>query len=206
MVTEQTTNQTSIKAFKEELLSLGEKEKESKETLHSIQVHLTKKVKENTQLRETLTLENQKTLEFKQKTENLKSELKNLEHSLELQHTHENRLQKLITEQSQGAREETKKWEDKYFNMHEKWQASSNELEGLKRIKEEYQKMRHLFSHIQTFFTSSTLPQLPTPSSIQNPSLATDEINPVVKKESISLFENAEIVPSPKPTKKGLFD
>ena len=191
-----------------ELETLQTQHKGEIDKLQTIQGHLTKKIRENTELRDLLTLQTQKTNESQHISDNLKTQLTNIESKLQMQQEHEDRLQRLITEQTKTAREETKEWERKYFKMNDTLQHTQTELHDLKRIEEEYQQMKQLFGHIQTFFTPSTIPLLANPQSKEPPSLTPSPSPSPQIQQSISkdLFTEKDVNKEVKKVKKGLFD
>ena len=139
--------------------------------------------------------------------------MKDVENRLQVQIQNEQKLQALLSEQTQLAREENKEWERKYFEIQEKSQRATSELRDLKRIEQEYLQMKQLFSHMQSFFggTSATpmLTSVNTPRPSEKPSFDTPPANESSNKKinaSPNLFEKEEAVSNTQPVKKGLFD
>lgn len=164
----------------EEILRHQSAEKQENETdLRQAQQHLAKKMKEAALLAEQL--------------EEIKGELTKQETFLQETKTHlaEIKLKyEAETLQKQNLQSQAAKWEEKFFQMQEKWQEVETRNRELKKLEERFGKLQNAFSHIGTIIST------PAPLEafdIPPPAKTFNEME-IVPKES--LFEA-----SPKPSR-----
>lgn len=153
---------------------------ESENNLKTAQQHLAKKVKENTLQSEHIEELQNRIVEFIQTIESQKVQITQLQVGVDMYQKQEARLHEQLHEALKGTDSKIVKWEDKYFQMHEKWQQSERHLIELKKIEEKYHQVKRFLNtlkpyldeapsaaHISDNFRISTedftspLPQLP---------------------------------------------
>ncbi len=137
-----------LESEKEQLRTLLE---ESEARLKVAQQHLAKKVKEAALLNEKLEDTQTKLQDFNQIVENQKSQIAQLQASVDLYQRQEVRLQEQLHEALKGTEGQILKWEEKYFKMYDKWQESENRNRELKKFEEKHLQMQSLLSNLGNF-------------------------------------------------------
>lgn len=137
---------------------------EDKDTALKIaQQHLAKKMKEAAILSEKNEEQRVTILEFQHNLSEAKSKLSNTQHSLDLQLQHEKHLQEQLQERLHNAETQIKKWEEKYFQMYEKWQEADAVSKSLRNMEEKYNQMQALLGNLGTLLAtphaSTPIPQ-----------------------------------------------
>jgi len=115
------------------------------------QQHLAKKVKEGALLSEKLEEQQVNLSEFAQTIEYQKSQLAQLQASIDLYQRQEKRLQEQLHEALKGTESQIVKWEEKYFRMYDKWQESENRIRELKKFEEKHLQMQSLLANLGNF-------------------------------------------------------
>lgn len=130
---------------------LKEKELEEQEHeahLRAAQQHLAKKMREAALLAE----QNQDLTEaiatHEKALESAKSKLAEAKATLENEANQKLNLQKQYQEGIKVIESQCAKWEEKYFQLQEKWQATETQNRELKRLEERFGKLQSMFSHM----------------------------------------------------------
>lgn len=124
---------------------------ESETRLKVAQQHLAKKVKETAVLSEKLEEQQLHLNEFDHIVEQQKTQLAQLNASVELYQKQEKRLQEQLHEALKGTESQIIKWEEKYFRMYDKWQESENKVRELKKFEEKHLQMQSLLANLGNF-------------------------------------------------------
>lgn len=128
---------------------------ESEMRLKVAQQHLAKKVKEAALLSEKLEEQQVNLTDFAQSIEYQKTQLAQLQASVDLYQRQEKRLQDQLHDALKGTESQVTKWEEKYFRMYDKWQESENKIRELKKVEEKHQQMQSLFANLGNFMGGS---------------------------------------------------
>ena len=124
---------------------------ESEARLKVAQQHLAKKVKEAALLSEQLEEQQANLTDFAQTIEYQKTQLAQLQASVDFYQRQEKRLQEQLHEALKGTESQIIKWEEKYFRMYDKWQESENRVRDLKKLEEKYLHMQGLLANLGNF-------------------------------------------------------
>lgn len=124
---------------------------ESEMRLKVAQQHLAKKVKETTLLSEKLKEQQATLTDFVQTIESQKTQIAQLQASMDLYQKQEKRLQQQLHETLKGTESQVVKWEEKYFRIHDKWQESENRIRELKKFEEKHLQMQSLLANLGNF-------------------------------------------------------
>lgn len=124
---------------------------ESEMRLKVAQQHLAKKVKEAAVLSEKLDEQHVNLTDFAQTIEHQKTQLAQLQASVDLYQRQEKRLQEQLHEALKGTESQIIKWEEKYFRMYDKWQESENRIRELKKFEEKHLQMQSLLANLGNF-------------------------------------------------------
>lgn len=120
------------------------------------QQHLAKKVKESALLAEKVEEQQNSIDDYLQIVETAKSQISQLQASLELYQSQEKRLQDQLHEALKGTESQVAKWEKKYFEMYDKWQESENQIRELRKFEEKHLQMQNLLANLGNFMGSSS--------------------------------------------------
>lgn len=131
---------------------------ESEARLKMAQQHLAKKVKEVAFLEEKLEEEHSNLTNFAQTIEYQKTQLAQLQASVDLYQRQEKRLQEQLHEALKGTENQIIKWEEKYFRMYDKWQESENRVRELKKFEEKHAQMQSLLANLGNFMGGAFKP------------------------------------------------
>jgi chromosome segregation ATPase len=124
---------------------------ESEARLKVAQQHLAKKVKEAALLSEKLEEQQASLTDFTQVIENQKTQIAQLQASVDLYQRQEKRLQEQLHEALKGTESQIVKWEEKYFRMYDKWQESEKRVLELKKFEEKHLQMQNLLANLGNF-------------------------------------------------------
>lgn len=124
---------------------------ESDTRLKVAQQHLAKKVKECTLLTERVEEQQISFAEMDQTLEQQKTQIIQLQASVDLYQRQEKRLQDQLHDALKGTESQVAKWEEKYFRMYDKLQESENKIRDLKKFEEKHLQMQHFFSNFGNF-------------------------------------------------------
>ncbi len=130
-------------------LRIGLEESESR--LKMAQQHLAKKVKEAAFLTEKIDDQRINLEEAIHTTEIFKGQVTHLQASIEIYQKQEKRLQDQLHDALKGTDGQVAKWEEKYFQMYEKWQESETKIRDLRKYEEKHQQMQSLLSNLGNF-------------------------------------------------------
>jgi len=134
---------------------------EAESRLKVAQQHLAKKVRETTLLSEKNEELRLQHLELQNALEVSKAKLIELQSNLEMEGQHQRRLHEQYQEGIKSFEGQALKWEEKYFQMHEKWQEAENRIREFKRLEERYFKIQQLLNQLGGI--------LGTPLALPNP-------------------------------------
>lgn len=115
--------------------------------------HLAKKVRETTELGDKIQAQEIQQREHEAHLNESQAENKALQGSLEEQAQQQKRLQEQWQESLNSAEAMVASWEEKYFQLHKKWQENEAYREELNRVNERYQHMQKLLSNINHFLS-----------------------------------------------------
>lgn len=157
----QVANLARSLAEAEEHLQQTESERHEHEARFRVaQQHLAKKVRESTLLAE-------KNEEYKLRIADLESMLSaakgksvELQATLDAESVHQKKLQAQYEESIKGIEAQAAKWEEKYFQIHERWQDVEARNRELKRLEERFGKLQQVLGHLGSL--------LSTPLSLPN--------------------------------------
>lgn len=138
-------------ASKAELLELRRIADESEANLKVAQQHLGKKVKETALLTDQLNNYRVSLFEQQRSYEAAKSEITHLQNSVEALQSQEKRLQEQLHEALKNYENQAVKWEEKYFNMYDKWQSSEAKILELKKLEEKHQQIQAVIANLGSF-------------------------------------------------------
>lgn len=124
---------------------------ESEARLKVAQQHLAKKVKEAALLSEKLEEQQAHLTDLAQTIEDEKTQIAQLQTSVELYERQEKRLQEQLNEALKGTESQITKWEEKYFRMYDKWQESEKRVRELKKFEEKHVQMQGLLANLGNF-------------------------------------------------------
>lgn len=144
---------------------------ESENSLRTAQQHLAKKVKENTLQNEHIEELQNQIVEFIQTLESQKVQISQLQASVELYQKQEARLHEQLHEALRGTDSKIVKWEDKYFQLQEKWQQCESMITQLKRTEEKYHQLRRFLNTLQPYLEEVS----PLSSISENFHIATED-------------------------------
>jgi len=131
---------------------------DSEVNLKTAQQHLAKKVKESTMLLEQTEEQQVSLKEYLQDRESNQSQICTLQTNLEGLQKREEKLQEQLQEALKSTESQVAKWEKKYFEMYDKWQASENQILELKKLEEKHAQMQKLLSSLGSYMGSTSSP------------------------------------------------
>ena len=124
---------------------------ESETRLKVAQQHLAKKVKESALLAERVEEQQHSLSEMTQALEQQKTQMVQLQASVDLYQRQEKRLQEQLHDALKGTESQVTKWEEKYFRMYDKWQESEHKILELKKFEEKHHQMQHFLANLGNF-------------------------------------------------------
>jgi chromosome segregation ATPase len=142
----------TLEAERDQIKTLLE---ESEMRLKVAQQHLAKKVKEGALLSEKVEEQQAHLADFLQNLEHQKTQITQLQASVELYQRQEKRLQEQLHDALKGTESQVAKWEEKYFRMYDKWQESENKIRELKKFEEKHQQVQSLLANLGNFMGGS---------------------------------------------------
>ena len=148
-----------------EILEQKELELQEHETnLRAAQQHLAKKMREAAQLAEQNHELNEAIITQEQTVESLKAKLAEAKASLENEADIKQTLQRQYHEGIKVIESQCAKWEEKYFQLQEKWQVVEAQNRELKRLEERFGKLQSMFSHMGSLIGTAQQPVEERPS------------------------------------------
>lgn len=124
---------------------------ENETRLRVAQQHLAKKVKEAALLNEKVEEQQVHLADFLQNFEIQKTQNSQLQASLELYQRQEKRLQEQLHDALKGTENHISKWEEKYFQIYDKWQQSEDKIRDLKKFEEKHHQMQSFLANLGSF-------------------------------------------------------
>jgi len=164
------TNLEELKnAFQKQLEDLKQQSIDKEQRAKMIQQLLAKKMKENTALNVKVEEQAETIFTLESQYAQVKAKLSELQHTTNTQESLLVKTQARCDEKVQLAELQAAKWEEKFFQMQEKWQSSNLHNNELKKYEERYQKVQGLLAslatfvdpeaHVQHLFVKETVPK-----------------------------------------------
>lgn len=123
-------------------------QEETESRLKVAQQHLAKKVRETTLLSEKNEEYRVQQLELQSGLDAAKAKIIELQSNLEMEGQHQKRLQEQYQEGLKSFEAQALKWEEKYFQMQEKWQEAETQIREFKRVEERHAKLQQVLNHL----------------------------------------------------------
>lgn len=140
----------------EEALEQTQSEKTEQESrLRVAQQHLAKKVRETTILSEKNEEYRLKILEMEQTLEQTRSKTLELQTTLDRESQHQKQMADQYQESIKAIEGQGAKWEQKYFEIHQRWQEVESRNKELKRLEDRFNKMQQALSHLSSIMGTS---------------------------------------------------
>lgn len=131
------------------------------------QQHLAKKVKEAAHLSEEVDKCRQQIHDLQQQHMQNQIRMAELQASVDIHTQQEKRLQDQLAEVIKTYDAQTKKWEHKYFEMQDRWQATEMRKKELEKLEERHMQMQALLANLGSVMSgspSSAAPPAPLPA------------------------------------------
>lgn len=147
---------------------------EAEAHLKLAQQHLAKKVKETSDLHDKVHAQDVLIQGLQTNLEQMKMRLSEQQHSFESQLQQEKRIYEQLCESVKATESLVSKWEEKYFNVFEKWQDNEMHLKEMKKIEVKHNQLQVLLANIGGFFgtpmnySAQTSEELPKSLEVQN--------------------------------------
>jgi chromosome segregation ATPase len=125
---------------------------ETESHLKIAQQHLAKKVKETSDLQDKVHSQNLLIQEIQSNLDQSRTRISEHQHSFEVQLQQEKRLQEQLCESARTTESLVSKWEEKYFNIYEKWKDNEMHLKEMKKIEAKHAQLQVLLANIGGFF------------------------------------------------------
>ena len=133
----------------EDLTRQGEIDKQEIEArLRAAQQHLAKKMREMALLTEQYEELKLRHEDLEKSMDSLKSKLIEMKAQLDAEAQQKQHIQKQYQEGLKSIETQAAKWEEKYFQIHEKLQDTESRNRELKRLEERFGKVQHLFGNL----------------------------------------------------------
>lgn len=198
-----------IQAEKDEIQAAQEKLKQEEiEKAHASRIdaeshlkiaqqHLAKKVKETSDLNDKVYSQDLLIQELQNQLEQAKERILEQQQSFDLQLHQEKRLYEQLNESFRSTESLVTKWEEKYFNVYEKWQENEIQLREMKKIEAKHNQLQVLLANIGGFIGTpmNCAPQMAEMTSSEmeeGPSASISETSETVRESFTEpdLFEN----------------
>lgn len=127
-----------------ELLDLQSEKEQNDARIKIAQQHLAKKVKETALLTEKLEEQKIQLSQLHGQYESAKNKISEMHLTLEMQTQQEKRIEENLLDSLKSSEIQTRRWEEKYFQMCDKWQESEAENKELKQLEEKFHQMQTL--------------------------------------------------------------
>lgn len=139
----------------EESLSAFQSSNEENELrVRTAQQHLAKKVRETTLLNERLEEQLAQVNVLQTALDESVEKISELQETIDQSQLLEKQLQEKLNEQNKNTEIQLQKWEEKYFQVYDKWQITESTNRELKALEEKYQKMQSLFVNMGNLFST----------------------------------------------------
>lgn len=151
--------------FETDLLRYKTAFEEKEQNLKLAQQHLAKKIKEASYFSEKYEEARQQITDLQHNLLESQVKVSSLQQGTDLQLDHERRIQEQLKENLHNAEALAKKWEDKYFQLHDKFQEIDSQNRTLKSLEERHMQLMMLFNNMSTFIgtPNSSIMQAPNP-------------------------------------------
>lgn len=127
-----------------ELLDLQSEKDENDARIKIAQQHLAKKVKETALLTEKLEEQKIQLNQLHNQYESAKNKISEMQLNLEMQTQQEKRIEENLLDSLKSSEIQTRRWEEKYFQMCDKWQECEAQNKELKQLEEKFHQMQTL--------------------------------------------------------------
>lgn len=138
-----------------ELLDLQSEKDENDARVKLAQQHLAKKVKETALLSEKLEEQKIQLNQLSNQYESAKNRISEMQLTLEMQTQQEKRIEENLLDSLKSAEMQTRRWEEKYFQMCDKWQESEAQNKELKQLEEKVHQMQTLIASFNNILSSN---------------------------------------------------
>lgn len=169
-------------SFEKEGERLRQETKEKETELGHAQQHLAKKVKETAVLEEKYEEQKHLIQDLQQSLTQNKIKVAELQTSLDLQQQQQGQLQEQLQETIKAGEFSQAKWEEKYFNVYEKWQMSETRVKELEKIEEKQKHLQGMLANLGSYFGTNSATTTPESTQVVP---KTDFKTPAVEEESI---------------------
>lgn len=157
--------------------------------------HLAKKMREVALLTEQMQELKIALVNLENELQDAKNSLMETKASLEAETIQKQSLQKQYHENLKAIELQSNKWEEKFFQIQEKWQETEARNRELKRIEERFGKLQNAFNHIGSIISPQASFEVPSAASFDIPPPAKTftemEMEPITAASQAPLFEGA---------------
>lgn len=140
------------KLKQEEINKVLATQSETEGHLKIAQQHLAKKVKETSDLQDKVHSQELLIQDLQRNLDQAHISLTEQQQSFEIQIQQEKRLQEQLQESTRISENLVNKWEEKYFNIYEKWKDNEMHLKEMKKIEAKHSQLQVLLANIGGFF------------------------------------------------------
>lgn len=189
----------------QESLNKSTAELEEKELhIKMAQQHLAKKVKETAHLSDEVERYKQQAYDHQQQQVQHQIRSAELQASLDIHIQQERRLQEQLSEVIKTYDSQVKKWEQKYFEIQDKWQATELRKKELEKLEERHFQMQALLANLGSVMGSPIQQPTPLPSQTigyhhPEPILQPQQVKLPEPEQQLSPAIPEEDLPPPKP-------
>lgn len=124
---------------------------QKEEELNQAQQHFAKKLKETALLEDRCEEQQMIIQEHQDVVQQYKASIAELQASLELYEQQQVQLQGQLQDSVKSAESQLVKWEQKYFDIYEKWQAAETRIHELEKIEEKQKHVQGLLANLGSF-------------------------------------------------------
>ncbi|MBA3816769.1 MAG: hypothetical protein H0X29_09695, partial [Parachlamydiaceae bacterium] len=175
-----TTEAEQEKLKHEEISKAYASQAETEVHLKMAQQHLAKKVKEVSDLQDKGHSQDLLIKELQSNLEQTRMLMSEQHRSFETQLQQEKKHQEQLWESAKTAESLVSKWEEKYFNINEKWQNNEVQLKEMKKIEAKHSQLQVLLANIGGFFGTP----MTYPTQISEEKISIPEENPKLINQS----------------------
>lgn len=138
--------------MQEAISLLRNAEDDAEKRLKIAQQHLAKKVRESTELQDSLDIQEKQLHDVNTLLHHAQQQINDLQHLAEEHSQQETRRQKQFEESLKSAEALTVTWEDKYSKLYDRLQENESRLADLKKIEEKYRLMQSAWAGLGSCF------------------------------------------------------
>lgn len=157
-------SQTEILSLRQEKQNVSDRES----FLKNAQQQLVKKIKEIAHLQETNEEQNQLIQELKRLLDEQQAQCISLQKILDSQTQNEKKLQNNLQELIRNSDLQLKRWEEKYFQLHEKWQHAENRLHSMRSLESKQHQILHLLATLESLINNVSHPEVSKSIPVEN--------------------------------------